>query len=228
MWDKLSAALRSGRPQTGVDESEHFATLYRDPTRFSTFVAAMTAGSLAVAMSIAEKFPWQDYRTLADIGTAQGCLPVQVARAHGHVSAAGFDLPELADAFEAYVGENGLAERVRFQAGNFFTDSLPQADVLVFGRVLHNWDITTKRMLLQKAYEALPEGGAVIVYDTLIDDDRRAGAGGLLSSLNMLLWTAAGFGYSGADCKGWMREAGFRGVRVEPLVAGQSMIVGAK
>jgi len=83
-------------------------------------------------------------------------------------------------------------------------------------------------MLLQKAYDALPKGGAVMVYDVLIADDRSKNAVGLLSSLNMLVWTATGFGYAAADCTEWMREIGFHETRVESLVAGQSMIVGMK
>jgi hypothetical protein len=83
-------------------------------------------------------------------------------------------------------------------------------------------------MLLRKAWQALPKGGAVIVYDMLIDDARRSSVDGLLSSLNMLVWTAAGFGYSGAECMSWMREAGFVSTRVEALVAGQSMVIGNK
>jgi hypothetical protein len=227
MWNALSDALRTGRPQTGIDEAEHFATLYRDPIRFQTFVNAMTAGSLPAAHAIAAKFPWADYQTAADIGAAQGCLAVQVARAHRHIAITGFDLPELRGAFEAYALENDVSARVQFRPGNFFHDDLPEADVLVFGRVLHNWDLSTKRMLLNKAYQALPIGGAVIVYDTLIDDDRRECAG-LLSSLNMLLWTSSGFGYSGAAGESWMRESGFRETRTERLAAGQSMIIGKK
>jgi hypothetical protein len=98
--------------------------------------------------------------------------------------------------------------------------------VLVFGRVLHNWDLATKKMLLKKAYEALPIGGATIVYERLIDDARRTSAAGLLTSLNMLIMTAGGFDYSGADCIDWMRESGFRDMRIEPLTGDQLMIVG--
>jgi precorrin-6B methylase 2 len=188
----------------------------------------MTASSLLAAQAIAVKFPWTDYSTLVDVGTSQGCLPVEVARVHRHLSAEGFDLPDLADAFDRYVECNDLSARVRFRAGNFLEEDLPTADVLVFGRVLHNWDISTKRMLLQKAYRALPTGGAVLVYDTLIDDERRNGAVGLLSSLNMLVWTAAGRGYSGADCMDWMHDVGFQRSRVESLAIRQSMIVGLK
>ena len=163
-----------------------------------------------------------------DIGTAQGCLPVQIARVHQHISGGGFDLPELAAAFAHYVDENRLSERLRFHSGSFVDQDLPAADVLVFGRVLHNWNLMTKKTLLRKAYQALPKGGAVIVYDMLIDDERRSAVDGLLSSLNMLVWTTAGFGYTGADCVEWMREAGFIEMRVEPLVAGQSMVIGRK
>jgi hypothetical protein len=83
-------------------------------------------------------------------------------------------------------------------------------------------------MLLQKAYQAVPEGGAVVIYDAMIDDDRSANAFGLLMSLNMLIETPGGFDYSGADCQAWMREAGFRETRIEHLVGPDSMAVGIK
>lgn len=226
MWGALTEALKSGKPRAEIEGKDHFKSLYEDAARFQTFVNAMTAGSMVAAEAIADRFPWEDYTTLCDIGTSQGCLPVQVARVHPHISAIGFDLPPLRPAFESYARESGLGKRLSFVAGDFFKDPLPPADVIVFGRVLHNWDLATKTMLLRKAHDALRSGGAVIVYDLLIDDDRSAEASGLLSSLNMLLWTAAGFGYSGADCIGWMRETGFAGMRVEKLPGGHSMIVG--
>jgi len=83
-------------------------------------------------------------------------------------------------------------------------------------------------VLVSKAYDALPAGGAFIVYDAIIDDDRRHNAFGLLMSLNMLIETPAGFDYTGADCIGWMKEAGFKAARVEHLVGPDSMVVGIK
>lgn len=228
MWSTLIDAVRTGKPQTGISAAEHFASLYNDPERFRTFVNAMTAGSLPGAKAIARQFPWRRYKTIMDIGTAQGCLPVQVASQHPHISGGGFDLPELEVSFQNFVHDHNLSDRLSFRPGNFFNDPLPSADVLVIGRVLHNWDLPTKKMLLDKAYRSLPKGGAVIVYDMLIDDERKTAIDGLLSSLNMLVWTASGFGYSGADCMGWMRQSGFSATRVEPLVAGQSMVIGEK
>jgi len=96
------------------------------------------------------------------------------------------------------------------------------------GHILHDWDLAEKRMLVAKAYEALPEGGALIAYDAVIDDDRKENAFGLLMSLNMLIETPGGFDYTGADCRRWFEEAGFRKTRVEHLVGPDSMVIGIK
>jgi hypothetical protein len=188
----------------------------------------MTASTQQVANALAEQFPWRDYKTMIDVGTAQGCLPVRIARKHAHISAGGFDLPPTKTWFDRYVAEHGLTDRVRFHPGDFFRDPIPNADVIVMGRVLHNWDIATKKMLLVKARDALPVGGALIVYERLIDDARRVSASGLLASLNMLVMTAGGFDFTAADCIGWMREVGYRDMRVEMLTTDQSMVIALK
>ena len=153
---------------------------------------------------------------------------MQVALKNPHLSCTGFDLPEVAPIFEEYVEENRLSDRVRFQPGSFFTDPLPKADVIMMGHILHDWNLDEKKMLIRKAYEALPSGGAFIVYEAIIDDDRSKNAFGLLMSLNMLIETPGGFDYTGADCVGWMKEAGFRETRVEHLVGPDSMVVAIK
>jgi hypothetical protein len=121
-----------------------------------------------------------------------------------------------------------LAERVRFNGGDFFADPLPRADVLVLGHILHDWGVEDKRRLVSAAFDALPEGGALIVYDAIIDDDRRRNAFGLLMSLNMLVETREGFDYTGQDCQGWIIDASFRESYVEPLVGPESMVVAIK
>jgi hypothetical protein len=228
MWALLTEALRTGKPQTGFDTLKHFGPLYSDPRRLAFFVNAMTGASLAPGKAIAAKFPWNRYETFADVGTAQGCVPAQIALAHSHLTGVGFDLPILTTTFERYVEDHRLSERVRFLPGDFFVDPLPGADVLIMGRVLHNWDLATKRMLLEKAFAALPCGGALIVYERLIDDARRASSTGLLSSLNMLLMTEGGFDFTAADCIGWMRDAGFSDARCAPLCDAHFMIVATK
>jgi hypothetical protein len=227
-WGALTAALPTGKPQTGFDATAHFGSLYEDPERQARFVKGMTGASLPAARRLAERFPWQRYRTVADIGTAEGCVPVQLALAHPHLRGKGFDLPVLETSFKAHVARYGLSDRLTFVAGDFFSHPLPAADVLIMGRVLHNWDLSRKRMLLEKALAALPAGGALIVYERLIDDARRESVAGLLSSLNMLIMTEGGFDFSAADCIGWMRDTGFRDAWCEPLCDAHFMIVASK
>jgi precorrin-6B methylase 2 len=188
----------------------------------------MTGISQGSNQAIARQFPWDKYRTFADIGTAQGDLAVQIALLNPHLSGFGFDLPEVAPIFEEYAQANGVASRVRFQPGDFFKQDLPKVDVITMGHVLHDWNLGVKQLLLRKAHDSLPEGGALIVYEAIIDDDRRQNAFGLLMSLNMLIETKDGFDYTGADCREWMRKAGFRETRVEPLAGPDSMVIGIK
>ena len=228
LWVSLTTGLRSGMPQCNKSMVSNFAVLYADETSREMFVSGMTARTRPVAKALSTKFPWANRATLIDIGGAEGCLPVEIAKAHPHITGGGFDLPALRSLFDSYVQQHALTNRLRFYPGDFFSGPLPAADVLILGRVLHNWDLPTKRMLLKKAHDALPPGGALIVYERLIDDDRRVHAAGLLSSLNMLLMSNGGFDFTGADCVGWMRETGFSDIRVEPLTADQSMVVGIK
>jgi hypothetical protein len=101
------------------------------------------------------------------------------------------------------------------------------AGVYVMGRVLHDWSLDEKRSLLRRTYDSLPEGGAAIGYEALIDDERRVNAFGRLMSL-MLIETPGGFDYTGADRRAWMAEAGFRECYVQHLVGPDSMVVGVK
>jgi hypothetical protein len=229
-WANLTTALRTGKPQNEARDggTELFTALYADPDRLKEFLKAMTGISRGANMAIAHKFPWKLYKSAVDAGTAQGDLIVQVALANPHLKCIGFDLPEVGPVFEDYAAANGVADRVTFNGGSFFNDPIPKADVVMFGHILHDWSLDEKRILIRKAYEAVPEGGAVIIYDSIIDDDRRKNAFGLLMSLNMLIETLAGFDYTGADCRGWLDEAGFKETRVEHLVGPDSMVIGIK
>jgi hypothetical protein len=229
-WGSLTEGLRTGRLQNEAKTggAGFFESLYAEPARLRQFLAAMTGLSHAANIRIAEAFAWRDYSTFVDVGTAQGDLAVQIALANPHLAGHGFDLPEIAPIFEDYVEQNGLAGRVHFSPGDFFSDDLPRADVITMGHILHDWDLEQKRTLIRKAYEALPEAGALIVYEAIIDDDRSQNAFGLLMSLNMLIETEGGFDYTAADCMGWMTEAGFKETRAEHLIGPDTMVVAIK
>jgi len=229
-WAHLTEALRTGMPQNEAKAGGPglFETLYADPARLKEFLAAMTGISHGANITIAHAFPWKDYRTFVDVGTAQGDLAAQIALANPHLTGVGFDLLEVAPIFEEYVEALGVTDRLSFQPGSFFEHDLPASDVVLMGHILHDWDLPTKRMLIAKAFKALPKGGSLVVYEAIIDNERSKNAFGLMMSLNMLIETPGGFDYTGADCEGWMKEAGFTSTRVEPLVGPDSMVIGVK
>ena len=229
-WGSLTEALRTGELQNeskGGGE-DIFAALYADPERLRGFLSAMSGVSAGAADAIAANFPWRDYKTFMDLGSAQGMVPATLARAHPHLTGIGFDLPPVKSVFEEFIAHRGVEDRVRFQGGSFFEDPLPKVDVIVMGHILHDWDLAQKKVLLGRAFDAVPKGGAIVVYDAIIDDDRRENAFGLMMSLNMLIETRGGFDYTGEDCQAWMREVGFSKTRVEPLVGANSMVIGFK
>lgn len=228
-WGSLTEALRTGKVQNEAKTGEDFfGTLYADPQRLEGFLKAMTGLSLGTARAIAKKFPWKQYRSFMDIGCAQGGVAVEIALAHKHLMGGGMDLPVVQPVFESYAKTKGLTKRLRFQSGDFFKEPLPKTDVLIMGHILHDLNLDEKMMLLRKAYEALPAGGALIVHEAIIDDGRKQNAFGLLMSLNMLIETHGGFDFTGADCKRWMKEAGFKRTKVEKLAGPDSMVVGVK
>jgi hypothetical protein len=229
-WGNLTEGLRTGLPQNEVKSGGEglFEALYGDPERLRLFLGAMTGLSLGAGRAMAAKFPWADYQTLLDVGGAQGGLLAQVCLAHPHLRGTNFDLPMVEPIFKEYAAEQGLSERLSFHAGDFFREELPSADVIVMGHILHDWDMDQKRMLIEKVYRALPDGGVFIIFEALIDDERRQNTIGLLMSLNMLIETPGGFDYTGKDCAGWLRAAGFHDIRVEHLIGPDSMVIAVK
>jgi hypothetical protein len=228
-WGSLTEALQTGEPQNEVkDGGDLYDAMYSDPEKLRGFLKAMTANSAGLARVLASAFPWDRYETVIDIGGAEGCVPVQVALAHQHLTGGAFDLPVVRPFFDEYVAAAGLSDRLRFYAGDFFVDDLPRADVLVMGHILHNWNDVQKRMLLEKAHAALHEGGALIVYEPILDDDRRENAFGLLMSLHLLIETPGGSHFTGAECQQWMRDAGFRETYLQDVFGPVSMAVGIK
>jgi hypothetical protein len=229
LWGSLTEALRTGQPQNEIKRGGNlFEAIYSDPEKLRGFLRAMTGVSAGAARALAFAFPWERHRTVIDVGGAEGSVPVQLALAHEHLRGGVFELPEVGPFVQEFVAAAALSDRLRFYPGDFFVDELPSADVLIMGHILHDWSLEERRLLCEKAYAALPEGGALIVYDAIIDDDRRENALALLMSLLMLLETPAGANHTGAECQQWLRDAGFRETYVRRLAGPDSMVVGIK
>jgi hypothetical protein len=218
-WGDLTEALRTGKPQNEIKHTGKpmFDELYADEARLEQFMNAMAGISAGPFTALAEEFDFSRYETLCDAGGATGKLSIIVANHHPNIRCTTFDLPVVEPIAKRTIDAAGLSDRIAAVSGDFFTDPLPKSDVITMGLVLHDWNLENKKHLVKAAYDALPEGGAYIVIENLIDDARRENAFGLLMSLNMLIEFGDAFDYTGADFDGWCREAGFEKTEVLPL-----------
>ena len=229
-WGDLTEALRTGKPQNEIKHTgaPMFATLYSDEGRLEQFMGAMQGISLPNFEALAEKFDFARFKSLCDVGGANALLSRTVAARHPHLRCTSWDLPVVEPIAQRAIAAAGLSDRVKTASGDFFADPLPRADVITMGMILHDWNLEHKRMLIGKAYDALPDGGAFVVIESLIDDERRTNAFGLLMSLNMLIEFGDAFDYTGADFAGWCRNAGFTHTEVIPLRGPASAAVAYK
>ncbi len=223
-WGDLTSALQTGEPQNEVKHTgtHMFEELYSDPARLEQFMGAMQGISLGNFRALAEKFDFSKYETVCDVGGATGQLCRILAERHPHLRCISYDLPVVAPIAERAVAAAGLTDRVDVASGDFFADPLPRADVVTMGLILHDWNLDRKMQLIRSAYEALPEGGAFIIVENIIDDARRENAFGLMMSLNMLIEFGDAFDFTGSDFAGWCREVGFREVEIVPLTGPSS------
>lgn len=229
-WDDLDVALATGEPQCEVKHEglDLFDKLYGDPDRMRQFLQAMADAQKGAFRALAEAFDFDRYHELCDIGGALGALSIEVARRHPHMRCVTLDLPAVAPLARQHVEEAGVDDRVHTGTLDFWVDPFPGADVITMGNVLHDWDLAGKKTLIGKAFDALGEGGVLIVIENIIDDARRENAFGLLMSLNMLIETRGGFDFTGADFDAWAREAGFRQTRLMPLAGPTSAALAFK
>jgi predicted O-methyltransferase YrrM len=229
-WGDLTEALRTGMPQNEIKHTGKamFDELYSDPERLEQFMNAMAGISMGPFQALAEKFDFSDYKTLCDVGGATGQLSIIVANRHPHMRCTTYDLPVVEPIARRTIERAGVSDRVSAQAGDFFAEPLPNADVITMGLILHDWNLERKMHLIKSAYDALPRGGAFIVVENLIDDARRENAFGLLMSLNMLIEFGDAFDFAGADFAGWCKEVGFERTEVLPLAGPTSAAIAYK
>jgi hypothetical protein len=210
-WGHLGTALKTGKPQNETKNNGEawFEELYADEAKLGEFLKAMSALQVANFAQLAEKFDFSRYETVCDIGGALALLSRIIGTRHEHLTFMSFDLPQVTPHARKHIDTTGMADRITVVSGDFFQDEFPEADVIIMGNILHDWNLRKKNILIKKAYDALPEGGAFIAIENLIDDARRENAFGLLMSLNMLIEFGDAFDYTVKDFCEWCSGAGF-------------------
>lgn len=229
-WGDLEEGLKTGKPQneTKTGGKPLFEAVYSDPQKLTEFLKAMGGLQMGNFVKLSNQFDFSKYSTICDIGGAGAYFSAQIASDHSHLSCISYDLPEVTAIATENVRKQGLEDRVSLISADFFTDNFPKADVITMGNILHDWGTDDKIILIQKAYVALPKGGALVVIENIIDNDRSQNAFGLMMSLNMLIETSEGYDFSEADFTEWATEIGFRQVYSMPLTGPSSAVIAIK
>ena len=230
IWNFLEEGLRTGNPQNELrtGKSSLFEEIYSNIDKTREFVNAMGGIQTGNFITFAKEFDFSGYKTLCDVGGAGATLSVQVVSHNPHMKCISFDLPAVCPIALENISKMGMASKIKIEAGDFFNESFPKADVITLGNILHDWGTNDKKELISKAYDALPKGGALVVIENIIDDERRENAFGLMMSLNMLIETTEGYDFTAADFNEWATEAGFDKTSVMSLTGPSSAAIAIK
>ena len=229
-WNNLEDGLKTGKPQNETKNGDKplFEAIYANEDRLREFIHGMGGVQAGNFMQLAHEFDFSKYQTLCDIGGSGANLSIHVAKNNEHMKCISFDLPPVGPIAQENVNSLGLNDRIEVVSGDFFIDDFPKADVITMGNILHDWGVDDKLMLIKKAYEALPDGGALIVIENIIDDERNKNAFGLMMSLNMAIETDQGFDFTASDFNQWAKETGFSQTTVMPLTGPSSAVIAIK
>ncbi|WP_439627395.1 class I SAM-dependent methyltransferase [Gemmata sp.] len=192
LWGNLADAVRDGThgwKRTFGWDGPIFGQIFHTPDLRREFTMGMHGMGVISSPQVVAAFDLSRFRTLVDLGGATGHLAVAACRRYTALRATVFDLPEVTPIATELVGASDVSARVGVVSGDFFVDELPASDLYSLGRILHDWSEDKILLLLQKVYDRLPAGGALLVAEKLINDDRTGPDMAQMQDLNMLLVT---------------------------------------
>lgn len=210
MWAHLEDALREGThrwTQTFGGTGSLFSHFFKTESTKRDFLMGMHGFGMLSSPKVAAAFDLSRFRRIVDLGGATGHLALAAKDRYPELQVALFDLPEVIEFSKGLVGD-----RAECITGDFFKDPLPPTDLYSIGRILHDWSEDKIRLLLKRIYDALPAGGALLIAERLIDEDRRGPIGAHMQSLNMLVCTE-GRERTLSEYTSLLLDAGFKTVR---------------
>ena len=210
-WGKLAEALRTNRPTTWDPAVQSSMFDGEDPMVLELFWEAMHSLSTMTARKLGEAVDFSGFRRFLDIGGGSGAYDIELCKQYPHLRATVFDLPHVAEIAAGKIAEAGMTDRIDTAGGSFFEQLPKHHDVHLLSMILHDWDEPKNRALLRRSFEALPSGGAVVISELLVNDEKTGPAPAALMSLNMLIETE-GRNYTPAEYSAWLEEAGFRNI----------------
>lgn len=229
-WGRLADALRTGAPQanTFTGEADMFDQLYGDDDKRGDFVSMAEDASRPLIPALVKAFDWSEHKTVLELGGCRGNVLAQVVAAHPHLDGTVNDLPQLRPAFDEHMASLGMTGKVRFHSADFFTDALPESDVLMIGHCMVDWTDEQRAALLANVFPAVRPGGAFLVWDPIIVDGEDSYLRNLVRSLNLQLMTPHGVNYRLGPFVEQLRATGFVEVTHQPIGNDVTLVVARK
>jgi acetylserotonin N-methyltransferase len=220
-WGNLEDAIREGTPrwaQTFGTKRPIFEHFFSTPEKMRTFTMGMHGLGVSTSPHVVRAFNLNEFHTLADLGAATGHLVITACETYPKLRGIAFDMPQVMPLTEEFIAASPARERLAAQAGDFFTDELPAADLYALGRILHDWGEDKIRLLLRRIFNSLPRDGGLLIAEKLLSEDRSGPLSAHLQSLSMLLVTE-GKERSLSEYTSLLEEAGF--VEVQGIRTGR-------
>jgi len=216
-WNRLPEAIKTNRAQTWGDQPGIFEAMSANPEEQRIFTEGMHSFSVQSGEAVAAAFDFLPYAHLLDVGGGSGAYCIEAARRYPHLRATVFDLPTALEIAREKIAEAGFSDRIKTHPGDFFNEALPKgADVVLLSMILHDWTPEKNWVILTRCFDALPSGGAVIVSELMMNDEKTGPVSAALMSLNMLIETE-GRNYTWAEYTQWLKEVGFREIQRLPV-----------
>jgi acetylserotonin O-methyltransferase len=192
MWGNLESAIREGSSrwqETFHSRGAIFDHFFRTEQAKRDFLMGMNGFGMLSSPPVIRAFDLSRYHHLVDLGGATGHLAIAACDFYPQLRATVFDLPGVIGFTREFFAKSASQDRLGAVAGDFFSGDLPAGDLYAMGRILHDWSEDKVRRLLAKVYAKLPAGGALLIAEKLLHEDKSGPLPALLQSLNMLVCT---------------------------------------
>jgi acetylserotonin N-methyltransferase len=192
LWGRLEEAVRTGSNRWEAvfgSRTALFDHYFRDDHSAASFLGGMHGFGQLASQRVAQAFDLSKFKTMVDLGGATGHLCIAACESWPHLKATVLDLPVVEKFADRYIKSSPVADRIHFQAADFFTDALPMSDLYSLGRILHDWTDEKILRLLGKIVASLPDGGGLLIAETLLNDDKSGPLYSAMQDLNMLVCT---------------------------------------
>ncbi|KAM6094626.1 putative bifunctional dTTP/UTP pyrophosphatase/methyltransferase protein isoform 2-T2 [Chlamydotis macqueenii] len=217
LFTNLESAIKEGSRQNhrafGKKAEDLFKDYYHSQEVKQRFMAAMHSIAHLTARDVATAFDLSQFKSACDLGGCTGALAHELVQIYPNLKVTVFDLPEVIANTSYFQPSGQHTAPVTFVSGDFFKDNLPEADLYILSRVLHDWPDEKIHVLLSKISAVCKPGCGILLAEMVLDDEKKKRSTALLQSLNMLVQTE-GKERSGSEYRGLLEQHGFTNVKI--------------